>query len=249
MRPVALVAMVAILMGNALTTLSADAAEVPEQEGYRQTVEDYTEGYVVPKVAMEVIFTRSCTPKAAGGAVNPAQYQDLNKLLTSGYPGSQFDCQKGNAIIVQPSSRIFFNNFKEERLEKDYGSFRDVWLSATDTVERSVGENSITIRINRAEPGKSAIIAATLPVLEEHVSKMVADGPSDLFKKGNLVRILNETYRVVYAPQEHTLLNFAYFVMSDPDVRQDVARQAQLAKTSAPQSDKKRGKVGQKSTR
>ena len=217
--------------------------------GYRLTVEDYTEGYVVPRVATELLLTRNCTPKAIKGVpATPAQYQELNKLLERGNPGSRFDCQKGNATILQPSARLVFNNFKEERLEKDYGQFSDIWLPGTDTVARSVGKNSITIRINREEPEKSAIIAATLPILEETVKGRSAH--SSLFAKGNLVRVLNETYRTVYAPQEHTLLNFAYFIMSDQDVRQEVIHQAELAKIPPRQQEKKRGaKAGQKSAR
>lgn len=219
--------------------------------GYRLTVEDYTEGYVVPRIATELLLTRNCTPKAIKGVpATPAQYQELNNLLERGNPGSRFDCQKGNATIVQPSARLVFSNFKEERLEKDYGQFRDTWFPDTDTVARSVGKNSITMKINRAEPEKSAVTAATLPILEEAAKGVGRSAHSNLFAKGNLVRILNETYRTVYAPQEHTLLNFAYFIMSDQDVRQEVIRQAELTKIPPRQQGKKQGaKAGQKSAR
>ncbi|GFE57899.1 hypothetical protein [Geobacter sp. AOG1] len=218
--------------------------------GYRLTVEDYTEGYVVPKVATELLLARNCTPSAIKGVpAAPAQFQELNKLLERGNPGSRFDCERGIVTLVQPSARMIFRNFKEERLEKDYGQFSDVWLPGTDTVARSVGKNSIAIRINREEPEKSIITAATLPVLEETVKGMGKGAPSTLFAKGNLVRILNETYRTVYAPQEHTLLNFAYFVMSDQDVQQEVIRQAQLAKTPPLHEKKRVNKAGQKSAK
>lgn len=242
-----------VIVGLMLVLLAHPCAAAGEKGpvGYRLTVEDYTEGYVTPKVATELLLTRNCTPNAIKGVpVTTAQYQELNKLLERGNPGSRFDCQKGNATIVQPSARMVFTNFKEERLEKDYGQFRDVWLPGTDTVARSVGKNSITIRINREKPEKSAITAATLPVLEETVKGIRSSTTSNLFAKGNLVRLLNETYRTVYAPQEHTLLNFAYFIMSDQDVRLEVLRQAELAKIQPRQQEKKRDtKSGQKSGR
>ncbi len=220
------------------------AEEGGQGAGYLETVELYTESYLLPRLASEILLARNCENKSAksGKQVQQILPEARTAQIAAAYPGSTFNCQTGSGLLVQPPMRLYFDNFKEYRMESESGGVKETWQVNDNIITRSTGGNLISLRVDVRSPQQSAIVEARLPALEQAAREMGHPEVLKQFAAGRLVGFLNESYRQNYAQLPMTLIDFTHNLISTADYSREMVWIAQhKLKTGTARTGRKRG--------
>lgn len=209
---------------------------------YRQLVQDYKTGQIDYTTTVYGVNYLKAEIKAAAGeagfgsgmydathanasALAQNESASRTQFLAGQYPGSSISCYAGNGVMAwTPAKLVHYKGGKVWRWEETDGMLKTTYTSTGNSVEivvDSVQMLSVAAELSLPEIGEAnyRIVAVNLDS-----TRTSAEAQKDAsVKKNELVKNAAKVYQQSYA-EKVDISTFARMVLTDPALRQEIAR-------------------------